>query len=251
MDVFQFKTIAIARTPYNEKFGIPRQAGLVDVPGVIELQAPYNVIEAVNGLEQVSHIWLHFVFSQHVNAEPKLSVRPPRLGGNKKLGVFATRSSYRPNSLGQSLVKLESIQKGKQGVELHVSGIDLLDGTPIIDIKPYLPYADIEHSAVNELANSAPDDQCLLVSWQENATKQLREIKAEQCCDIKRWVSEIIQFDPRPAYKANEINAEYGMTVFDMNIRWSVVSINTVEIIHIEKMKVEDVNVKRLNNSEN
>ncbi len=230
MDTFQFTTIAIARTPYNEKFGIPRQAGLVDVPGIIQLLPPYNRIEAVEGLEKVSHIWLHFIFSEHVNAEPRLSVRPPRLGGNKKVGVFATRSSYRPNSIGQSLVKLESIQQGEHGIELHVIGIDLLNGTPIIDIKPYLPYADINLSAMNELASQAPDDQYLAIIWSEGAASQLLEIKKEKNSEIKRWITEIIQLDPRPAYKANETEGDYGLTVFDINIRWSVISKNHIEI---------------------
>lgn len=233
MSTFTFQTIAIARTPFNEKFGIPRQSGLVNIPGVIELQEPWNRMEAVDGLEQVSHIWLHFVFSEHLGAEPRLTVRPPRLGGNKKRGVFATRSSFRPNPIGQSLVKLDSIQQDERGVELHVSGIDLLDGTPIIDIKPYLPYADIQPEAFNIFASSEPDKQCLLVEWHAQALQQLVAL-THNWRDMQCWVTELIQLDPRPAYKSGEIEAEYGMALFNLNFRWRVVAPRCVKIIQVE-----------------
>ncbi len=138
------QTVAIAHTPFQEKFAIPRQPGLAPAArGRIVLQAPFDRPEALRGLELCSHIWLLFEFHQALPSAdaarpPTLQVRPPRLGGNKKIGVFASRSPYRPNRLGQSLVKLEAVR----GTELWVSGIDLLDGTPIVDIKPYLPYAD-------------------------------------------------------------------------------------------------------------
>lgn len=234
MDSFEFKTIAIARTPFNEKFGIPRQSGLVDVPGVIELLEPYATAEAVNGLEQVSHIWLHFVFSGHLGREVSLSVRPPRLGGNRRVGVFATRSSYRPNPLGQSLVKLEGVRKGVRGIELHVSGMDLLDGTPILDIKPYLPYADSRPEAANLLAASAPERERLAVGWQKEAREQLYALRPVESKDIERWVTDIIGLDPRPAYKAGEVESGYGMRVFGLNIRWVMVTESRAEITAVE-----------------
>jgi len=134
--------VAIARTPFAEKFAIPRQPQLAPAArAVIELLPPYNQPEALLGLEQVSHIWLLFQFHQAPAddpAAPRLRVRPPRLGGNEKLGVFATRSTHRPNGIGQSVVRLEKVE----GTRLWVSGVDLLDGTPILDIKPYVPLFD-------------------------------------------------------------------------------------------------------------
>lgn len=135
--------IAYVKSPFTEKFGTPRQSLLA--PGAeaqLVLQAPYNNSDCVDGLDQVSHLWLTFIFHQHLGQPWKPKVRPPRLGGNAKLGVFATRTSFRPNYLGLSVVKLERIEIGNDSVVLHVSGVDLVDGTPIVDIKPYVPYAD-------------------------------------------------------------------------------------------------------------
>lgn len=118
---------------------------------MLELVAPFNQGDAVQGLEQVSHVWLLFVFHQALEDKPRLKVRPPRLGGNTSMGVFATRATHRPNGIGQSVVKLDRVEAGR----LHISGIDLLDGTPILDIKPYVPYADIIPGASNDMASAA------------------------------------------------------------------------------------------------
>jgi tRNA-Thr(GGU) m(6)t(6)A37 methyltransferase TsaA len=145
----------------------PRQPQLAPAArGVLELVAPFDQGDAVQGLEQVSHVWLLFLFHQALEDKPRLKVRPPRLGGNKSMGVFATRATHRPNGIGQSVVKLDKVEANR----LFISGIDLLDGTPILDIKPYVPYADIIPDATNSIASAAP--QLIEVQWTDSALKQ-------------------------------------------------------------------------------
>ena len=153
--------IAYIRTPYKQKFSIPRQPGLVvEAEGLIEFTPTYSDSRFFDGIEAHSHLWLIFEFHLHSNKTKSPSVRPPRLGGNKKVGVFVTRSSFRPNNLGMSVVKFEGLShQGEQAV-LHVSGVDLVDGTPIYDVKPYIPYADAIPSATSEFASHAPDMPC-------------------------------------------------------------------------------------------
>lgn len=217
---FTISPVAIAHTPFKQKFAIPRQAGLVDIPAIIELLPPYNQAIAVDGLEGVSHIWLTFLFHQHGDQATSLQVRPPRLGGNQKVGVFATRSSFRPNGLGQSVVRLDAIEKSPQHVRLHVRGIDLLDQTPIIDIKPYLPYADIVADAKNAIANDKPL-QKVSVAWSDEATTQLKPF-SEKEPQLARWITELIQYDPRPAYKQNDAGGNYAMQLFNLDIQWTM-----------------------------
>src|SRR5690606_10231787 len=132
--------IGILRSCFKEKFAIPRQPHLAPAArGVLELQPPFDTGTAIAGLEHVSHVWLLFMFHQTLEDKPRLKVRPPRLGGNATVGVFASRATHRPNGIGQSVVKLDRIEPGR----LWLSGIDLLDGTPVLDIKPYVPYADV------------------------------------------------------------------------------------------------------------
>ena len=136
MDTFAMQAIGYVHSCFKEKFAIPRQPALAPAArGIIELVPPYNQAHALSGLEHVSHIWVIFVFHQALEQQHRLQVRPPRLGGNQRLGVFASRASHRPNSIGQSLVRLDGIDEQNR---LHISGIDLLDGTPILDIKPLL-----------------------------------------------------------------------------------------------------------------
>src|SRR5690606_4159047 len=152
--------IGYLRSCFREKFAIPRQPHLAPAArGVLELLPPFDSGEAVAGLEQVSHVWLLFLFHQALEDKPRLRVRPPRLGGNRMVGVFATRATHRPNGIGQSVVRLDRVEAGR----LLVSGIDLLDGTPIIDIKPYVPYADALPEARNEMAAAAPE--LIEVQW--------------------------------------------------------------------------------------
>lgn len=142
MSQFQFAPIGVIRSPYKEKFAIPRQPGLIcDGGGALELLPPYNQPDAVRGLEGFSHLWVIFVFHQTMDGGWRPTVRPPRLGGNARVGVFATRSTFRPNPIGMSLVELHGIET-RNGVRLQLGSLDLVDGTPVLDIKPYLPFAE-------------------------------------------------------------------------------------------------------------
>jgi len=156
-DRYQFTPIGVIRSPYREKFGIPRQPGLApNLISRVQLCDEFNHPDTVRGLEHCSHIWLLFLFSETAEKGWSPTVRPPRLGGNKRMGVFATRSPFRPNPLGMSAVKLIAIEEYEGQVELVVSSADLLDGTPIIDIKPYLTYCDSIPTATCEFATDIP-----------------------------------------------------------------------------------------------
>ncbi|MBQ9768672.1 MAG: tRNA (N6-threonylcarbamoyladenosine(37)-N6)-methyltransferase TrmO [Clostridia bacterium] len=192
-DDFNIKKIAEIRNGFSDKFGIPRQSGLCDkVISKIVFEEKYRTAEAVRGLEDFSHIWLIWHFSRSVREEWSPTVRPPRLGGNKRIGVFATRSPFRPNPLGLSCVKLEGIEIDKElGPIITVSGADLLDGTPIYDIKPYIPYADAK-----------PDAASGFVGTNERIRLNVRfekELNIES--SIKEALIQILSEDPRPAYQ--------------------------------------------------
>lgn len=220
---FQFDVIGIVHSPFREKFGIPRQPGLTRIPAVIELLPPYAVADAVKGLDAFSHIWISFVFHA-IEREWKPLVRPPRLGGNEKIGVFASRATYRPNPLGLSVVALEKIETGS-GVKLFVSGADLLDGTPVLDIKPYVPYVD---SIANARAGFAPQPpQRLRVTWQPQALQKAKAISGDFC----ELVEDVLAYDPRPAYQ-NEPARIYGVLLADVNVRFRIGD-SAVEIVDI------------------
>lgn len=210
--------VAIAHTPFAEKFAIPRQPLLAPAAQArIELIPPYDSVHAFDGLEHVSHIWLIFQFHQARNKEnqpPRMRVRPPRLGGNEKLGVFASRATHRPNSLGQSVVKLEKVD----GTTLHVSGIDLLDGTPIIDIKPYVPYADNIPHASNQIAAQPP--QLVTVTWTEQAKLQAEKQAARLDQNVVALIEQCLAQDPKPAYQQPDSERRYGVRFWDLNISW-------------------------------
>lgn len=157
MSSFQFEQIGVIRSPYKEKFAVPRQPGLViNGGGELHLVAPYNQADAVRGLEAFSHLWVVFVFHQTMEGGWRPTVRPPRLGGNARMGVFATRSTFRPNPIGMSLVELKGIRCQKDQVILELGSLDLVDGTPVIDIKPYLPFAEALPDARASYAQDAP-----------------------------------------------------------------------------------------------
>ncbi|MGL4678266.1 MAG: tRNA (N6-threonylcarbamoyladenosine(37)-N6)-methyltransferase TrmO, partial [Plesiomonas shigelloides] len=167
--------IGVIQSPYKEKFAVPRQPGLVqDGNGELRLLPPYNQPDAVRGLEQFSHIWLVFVFHQTQEQGWRPTVRPPRLGGNERLGVFATRSTFRPNPIGLSKVELRGIKVHGGEVYLELGSLDLVDGTPILDIKPYLPYVDSEPEARAGFAQEAPqsDMQVLFSAAAEQVLQQ-------------------------------------------------------------------------------
>lgn len=194
-DNLQIKKIAEIKNGFSEKFGIPRQSGLCDsVKSKIIFESDYRVPEAFRGLEGFSHIWIIWQFSEAVRDNWSPTVRPPRLGGNKRVGVFATRSPFRPNSLGLSCVKLDKVEYTEDmGPVLHVSGADLLDGTPIFDIKPYIPYADCKADALDGFLASSP--RTLLET--DFTDCDLFGIEPEVIENLKQIISE----DPRPAYQ--------------------------------------------------
>ena len=196
-DNFNIKKIAEIRNGFSDKFGIPRQSGLCEaVKSKIVFEPDYRVNEAFRGLEGFSHIWIIWQFSQSVRENWSPTVRPPRLGGNKRVGVFATRSPFRPNSLGLSCVKLDKVEYTDDfGPVLHISGADLMDKTPIFDIKPYIPYADSKPDAIDGFLSTAPR-AFLNVDFSECDTSDIAQTVLDS-------IKEIIAEDPRPAYQNN------------------------------------------------
>lgn len=214
--------LAIIHTPYKQKFGIPRQPGLVcAAKGVIRFCDDFNDPNMLNGIEQFSHLWLVFQFHQTVKQGWKATVRPPRLGGNKKLGVLATRSTFRPNGIGLSVVKLESVNITDNSAELIVSGVDLLNQTPILDIKPYIPYADCIGDAQAGFASTLPNSE-MVVKFSETAEHQLKTFHRTHP-DLAKLIEQVLKQDPRPAYQhSKDDDREYGVSLYDYNIRWRV-----------------------------
>ena len=212
--------IGMVRTPFKEKFGIRRQGGLVDeVRATVELAAPFDREEAWRGIEGFSHLWLITWFHAS-KGEAALTVRPPRLGGNARLGVFATRAPYRPNPIGLTLVRLEAVEVAGAGVRLVVRGADLLDGTPVLDIKPYIPYADAVPHAVGGFAPAAPDS-ILNIVWSEAARADA--VRLAVCHpDLVELIEAVLARDPRPAYQGDDPARVYGVRLYELDVRWSV-----------------------------
>ncbi|GLS91002.1 tRNA (N6-threonylcarbamoyladenosine(37)-N6)-methyltransferase TrmO [Psychromonas marina] len=231
MNSFSFTTIATIHSPYKEKFAVPRQPGLVpSAIALLEIHPPYNDINAFAGLDDFSHLWLTFVFhknKQQTDWQPM--VRPPRLGGNKRVGVFATRSPNRPNPIGLSLVEFHGVMQKQGKIFLRLSNIDLVDGTPIIDIKPYIPYADAKPNASAGFAQQIPETT-MKIEFSSVAQKVIDENTA-----LKALITEVLQQDPRPAYKkGTQDNKTYAVHLLDFNIIWQVADeITTVQ--NIEK----------------
>ncbi len=216
---FTFPAIGIIHSCFKEKFGIPRQPGLAPLATAeLELLAPYNDPTALDGLEGCSHIWVQFVFHANSRSEWKPKVKPPRLGGNKSLGVFATRSPTRPAPIGLSVVKLDGIVERDGKLLLQLSGIDLLDGTPVLDIKPYIPYVDLVPEAVNGFAAAAP--QLIPVEFSAENTAFCDEYRQKTQIDLTGLIREILQQDPRPQYQQPEPERVYGMKLLDVDVRW-------------------------------
>jgi len=221
MNEFIFEPIATIHSPYKEKFAVPRQPGLVpSAKAELEILPPYNDINAFADLQEFSHLWLVFVF--HKNHDQKKwspTVRPPRLGGNKRMGVFATRSPSRPNPIGLSLVEFHGIKQVNGKLFLQLSNIDLVDGTPIIDIKPYIPYADAKPNALAGFAQSSPEP-LMKIQFSSLALQMLHQIK-ESYPELKQLIIEVLQQDPRPAYKKNKPDLKtYAVNLSDFDISW-------------------------------
>ena len=222
MTAYSFEQIGVIRSPYKEKFAVPRQPGLVaDGGGELHFLPPYNVADAVRGLEGFSHLWLLFVFHQTMDGGWRPTVRPPRLGGNARMGVFATRSTFRPNPIGMSLVELKGIRCQKDQVILQLGSLDLVDATPIIDIKPYLPFAEAVPQALAGYAQNAPVAD-MPVYFTAEVQQQLLQLE-KQYPHIERFISQVLAQDPRPAYrKGEDVGKTYAVLLLDFNVRWRV-----------------------------
>ncbi|MFU0923436.1 tRNA (N6-threonylcarbamoyladenosine(37)-N6)-methyltransferase TrmO [Kluyvera sichuanensis] len=222
MSPFVFEQIGVIRSPYKEKFAVPRQPGLVkSCSGELHLLPPYNQADAVRGLEAFSHLWVLFVFHQTMEGGWRPTVRPPRLGGNARMGVFATRSTFRPNPIGMSLVELRGVRCQKEHVILELGGLDLVDGTPVVDIKPYLPFAESLPDARASYAQDAPQAD-VEVTFSDEIAQQLIGLE-KRYPHLGRFIAEVLAQDPRPAYRKNEEEGKtYAVWLLDFNVRWRV-----------------------------
>lgn len=212
---FLIHPIAHIHTDFPEKFGIPRQSGIVEeLQATVIFEPEYRTADAVRGLEQYSHIWLLWRFSECTNKPFSPTVRPPRLGGNTRMGVFATRSPFRPNSIGLSCVRLEKIDfEAPDAPVLHVTGADLMDGTPILDVKPYLPYADSFPNASGGFALQSKED-ILKVEFPRELLEKIPEEKRQP-------LLRVLAQDPRPAYQA-DAERIYGFTFAGFTVKFTV-----------------------------
>ncbi len=213
-EAWALKTIAYIHTDFPTKFGVPRQSGLADTKGKIIFTPEYRSEDSVRELEQYSHLWIIWGFSESERQEWKATVRPPRLGGNKRVGVFATRSPFRPNPLGLSCVEIEKIEFVEgTGPVIHVNGIDMMNGTPVYDIKPYLPYVDSHPDARGGFAEKQKEYNLKVVA-EEEVFKEFPEEK-------RQILIQILSQDPRPSYQ-NDENRLYGMEYAGFEIKFRV-----------------------------
>lgn len=216
--------IARIRTPFAEKFGVPRQSGLVEeVEAEIVFTPPYRNADAVRGLEEFSHIWLIWQFDRAQRSTWSPTVRPPRLGGNQRMGVFATRSPFRPNGIGLSSVRLQRVEQTAEGPVLHVLGADLVDGTPILDIKPYLAYCDSHPTAAggwtDRVENTALTVEFPPALWE----------RVPPAC--RQGLVGVLSADPRPRYQDDPLRL-YGLTYGGVNVKFRVAG-ETLTVIEV------------------
>jgi len=217
---FEIESIGLIHSCFKEKFGIPRQPGMVPAAtAVLELFPPFDREEVTRGLEQFSHIWIHFQFHGVIEDGWKPTVRPPWLGGSKRVGVLATRSPHRPNHLGLSVVRLQSVDRNKGKVLLQLSGVDLLDGTPVVDIKPYVPYSDIISSAECGFARGEVPE--VKVTFLPQVISFCESYGRKTGRKILPLIEQMVAQDPRPA-KQKAVKSGFGMLLWDVNVRWTV-----------------------------
>ena len=232
----KIEQIGIIHSCFIEKFGIPRQPGMVAAATArLQLLPPYNRKEMVRGLEQFSHIWVQFIFHQTLVEGWKPTVRPPWLGGKKRVGVFASRSPHRPNHIGISAVRLEAVVVDKGSIYLNLSGIDFLDQTPVIDIKPYIPYSDCPGNASSGYAHGIQPEVSIALSPDVVAFCSLYEEETGR--NLAQLLCEMIRHDPRPASQKQN-KSWFGMLLWDVNVRWCVTE-EGVRVEECDRLKVQ------------
>ena len=227
MENVTIQVIARMRSDFPTKFGIPRQSGLVEeLRSTIVFEPEFRNADALRGIEGYSHLWLIWQFSEAVRTEWSPTVRPPRLGGNTRMGVFATRSPFRPNSLGLSSVKLLGVEQTEnEGTVIHVAGADLMDGTPIFDIKPYIPYGDCHPEATGGFTDTA-EEFLLNVDFPEELLCKIPENKRSAAIGV-------LSHDPRPSYQRKP-DRIYGLTFAGFDIRFKVTDDN-LTVVEVTK----------------
>lgn len=238
MNNFNFSPIGIISSCFKEKFTIPRQPGLVPAATAeLILSQPYSVPEIVRGLEGFSHIWVIFAFHATPAGQWKPTVRPPRMGGNRRIGVFATRSTHRPNPVGLSVVKLLGIKTDNGQVVLKLDSCDLLDGTPVLDIKPYLLYADSVADATEGFADSVPD-RPFTVCFSMQAARECESASIRLARDVEVLIKQLLALDPRPSYQSGmQGDRIYATYLCDFNLRWRYLANNVVEVLELPRNK--------------
>ena len=229
MNAISMKIIARMKSDFPSKFGIPRQSGIVEeLHSTIIFEPEFRNPDALRGIEEFSHIWLIWQFSEAVRQEWSPTVRPPRLGGNVRMGVFATRSPFRPNNLGLSSVKLLGVEHTKEyGTVLHVAGADLMDGTPIFDIKPYIPYGDSHPEATGGFTDQAKDF-ILEVIFPQHLLVKIPQDKQAAAIGV-------LSHDPRPSYQ-KQADRVYGLNFAGFDIRFQV-SEDTLTVLEVSETK--------------
>jgi len=235
MNTFEFSSIGTISSCYKEKFGIPRQPGLVlEAKAQLMLNAEFGE-ESIRELDGFSHIWIHFVFHATLSQGWKPMVRPPRLGGSTKVGVFASRSTFRPNPIGLSVVELYKVEMQKGAVILHLLGCDLLDGTPVLDVKPYLPYVDSIPTAKGGFANESPQKSVEQqdISFTKEAQLQCAQASERLEQNIEALIRQIIQCDPRPSYQRIDYNRVYSMHLHDFDLKWQYCENNEIKVLEL------------------
>ncbi len=232
---YQFNPIGVIHSCFKQRFGIPRQPGLVkSARGWIEFFPPYDRQEAFVGLQSFSYLWVVFLFHQSLKNRDGFVVRPPRSAGRRKLGVFATRAPSRPNQLGQSVVTLEDVEVAQGKVRLYLKGVDMVEGTPVLDVKPYLPCVDVQKNACGGFAHTAPKI-ALVVEFSVQAVEDIERLE-DLYPDLQQLIGDVLQHDPRPAYYCRGTQkSEFSIQLYDLDVYWQMLEDKRVRVMAIDK----------------
>ncbi len=230
---FQFTPIGTIHSCFKEKFGIPRQGILIpESKATIKLLPPFDDPNTMRGIDAYSHLWILFIFHANPAKRFRPTVRPPRLGGNQRIGVFASRSGFRPNPIGLSLVTFDRLHQSNNHLFLHIRGVDLMEGTPILDIKPYLPWADTPYQASAGIADAPPSVE-MEVRFSPKADFFFTTLPASEGNHLRILIRQMLQNDPRPAIDHHRSPQKiYGACLYNWNIRWKI-NDGVMEVIEI------------------